>query len=590
MSGNGGGGGGGNIAQIRSALQQLQAYELPAKYRCEYGEVDGENAHPNFNANGKDHDQDQDVAPGLDREAVLRYKAARTTYLRQRTAQLFVEHLKTFDGESFTFPQQILTEEAEADLRRREEAARSDLAAISRGAEEKLDRVRAKYQALVERREELARTVSEMEQSADANAAANAADANDDVHDDDITEEMGTAAGTGTGTGGADNDNDADIDDEQMAAQEERLASLIERKAELEARLRRLKTQRALVDADVVQNRRVVAELRGRSGQETNAGEGEDEDMLDDVQDPAALIEQIEERTAATLRAAAEMRDAADWYDGMREAIEELGGMRILGIEQVHEAAGAGAGANSSARPSAIVVKFELLDEHHLEVELSSEIVAGRRTMASRKSGGGAGEVLRVASAKLTTSTTVVASRPPPASTGEGGASAATVEVHIRQPADLVALAANLAPVDDLRFVVRETQARIRAAALRAEELAVLRGSYLTRIGPAPRDAEEQEVVCSLSQGITVVLRLSGDCPLTEGSCYIGDIVGVGGWKQSDLDGVKKAVSRNAFASPVVLMDSLKQEIQRVTTHGMRGEEEDKTIELPKTPVLPTRR
>ena len=130
----------------------------------------------------------------------------------------------------------------------------------------------------------------------------------------------------------------------------------------------------------------------------------------------------------------------------------------------------------------------------------------------------------------------------------------------------------------------------IRAAALRAEELAVLRGSYLTRIGPAPRDAEEQEVVCSLSQGITAVLRLCGDCPLTEGSCYIGDIVGVGGWKQSDLDGVKKAVSRNAFASPVALMDSLKQEIQRVTTHGMRGEEEDKTIELPKTPVLPTRR
>ena len=596
MSGNGGGGnGGGNIAQIRSALQQLQAYELPAKYRYENGEVadadadansngGGENAHPN-------QGQDQDLAPGLDREAIVRYKAARTTYLRQRTAQLFVEHLQTFDGESFTFPQQILTEEAEADLRRREEAARSDLAAVSRGAEERLDGVRAKYQALVERREELARTVSEMEQSADANGNANA-NANDDVHDDDITEEMGTANSTGGFAGdymqGADNDNDADIDDEQMAAQEERLASLIERKAELEARLRRLKTQRALVDADVVQNRRAVAELRGRSGQETSAGEGEDEDMLDDVQDPAALIEQIEERTAATLRAAAEMRDAADWYDGMREAIEELGGMRILGIEQVHEEA-AGADANSSARPSAIVVKFELLDEHHLEVELCSEIVAGRRAMASRKSGDGAGEVLRVASAKITTSATV-ASRPPAASAGEDGASAATVEVHIRQPADLVALAANLAPVDDLRFVVRETQARIRAAALRAEELAVLRGSYLTRIGPAPRDAEEQEVVCSLSQGITAVLRLCGDCPLTEGSCYIGDIVGVGGWKQSDLDGVKKAVSRNAFASPVALMDSLKQEIQRVTTHGMRGEEEDKTIELPKTPVLPTRR
>ena len=614
-----GGGGGGNIDQIRVALQQLQAYELPAKY----GEIaDAENAHPNHQMMMSEQDTDltepldggtggsgggtpssskaarSAVAPGLDREAILRYKAARNTYLRQRTAQLFLEHLQTFDGENFTFPQQLLTEEAEADLRRREERARSDLAAISRGAEEKLDRVRAKYRALVERREELARTVSEMEQSGDLVA-------NDDVHDDDITEEMEMGGGEGGGGDGlglgqlsqnsADTDAhahaDADIDDEQMAAQEERLASLIERKAELEARLRRLKTQRALVDADVVHNRRVVAELRGRNSSGSGAGHDMEHDAdtevvevdedMDDIADPAAYIEQIEERTAATLRAAAEMRDAADWYDGMREAIEELGGMRILGIEQVQ--------ADAAASPSAIVVKFELLDEHHLEVQLSSEIAAGRRA-AGRKSGG-AGEVLRVASAKITTSTTVISSRPAP-STADGSAAAAAgaVEVHIRQPTDLVELAANLAPVDDLRFVVRETQARIRAATLRSEELAVLRGSYLTRIGPAPRDAEEQEVVCSLSQGITVVLRLCGDCPLTEGSVYIGNIVGVGGWKQSDLDGVKRAVSKKAFASPVTLMDSLKQEIMRVTTHGMRGEEEDKTIELPKTPVLPTRR
>ena len=631
MSSNGGGGG--NIDQIRVALQQLQAYELPAKY----GEIaDAENAHPNHQMMMSEQDTDltepldggtggsgggtpssskaarSAVPPGLDREAILRYKAARNTYLRQRTAQLFLEHLQTFDGENFTFPQQLLTEEAEADLRRREEQARSDLAAISRGAEEKLDRVRAKYRALVERREELARTVAEMEQSGDLAA-------NDDVHDDDITEEMQMGGGGEGGAGdglalgqlsqnsaatdaNAHADADADIDDEQMAAQEERLASLIERKAELEARLRRLQTQRALVDADVVHNRRVVAELRGRNSSGGSSGNGAghemandadaevvDEEDMDDIEDPAAYIEQIEERTAATLRAAAEMRDAADWYDGMREALEELGGMRILGIEQVQDDAANTSTSANAASPSAIVVKFELLDEHHLEVQLSSEIVAGRRA-AGRKSGG-AGEVLRVASAKITTSTTVTSSRPAPsAADGSAAAGAGAVEVHIRQPTDLVELAANLAPVDDLRFVVRETQARIRAATLRSEELAVLRGSYLTRIGPAPRDAEEQEVVCSLSQGITVVLRLCGDCPLTEGSVYIGNIVGVGGWKQSDLDGVKRAVSKKAFASPVTLMDSLKQEIMRVTTHGMRGEEEDKTIELPKTPVLPTRR
>ena len=144
--------------------------------------------------------------------------------------------------------------------------------------------------------------------------------------------------------------------------------------------------------------------------------------------------------------------------------------------------------------------------------------------------------------------------------------------------------------MDDLRFVVRETQGRIRAAVGRAAELDRLRSTYLTRIGPVPRDSDEQEVVCSLPAGVTAVLRLCADCPLAAGAAYMGQIVGVGGWDQADLDAIRDRVNSMGHCGPVGLMDALVDEIQRKTTSGVTREEEDRTVELPKTPTLPVRR
>jgi len=560
-----------NIAQLRSALQRLESYELPDRYM--QGAMQGKDG-----TNSK--------RPALDERSVRRYRAARDTYVRQRTTELFLQHLSSFDGTTFAFPPPVMTPEAEADLIEREGRAKAELADISRAADERLDMVRARYDALVERREELARTIAEME--SDESGDQQLSQGDDDDDDDAMT------GGTG------------DVNDEAMAAQEDRLAGLIERRAELEAKLRRIRADRAVVDADVASNRRAVDELRRRSSAggggdsggaavDNSGNAGNNDDANDGVDDATKTIEKIEERTDATLRAAADLKDAAEWYDGMREAIEELGGMRILGIES--DNGGSNGGSNGgTASPAALIIKFELLYQHVLEVALSSEIVAGRAAKNRRHHRGAAGETLRVVSAKITTPTIVTASSSaaPAASQADtlsNDPSTSSIEVRIRQPDDLVVLAANLPPVDDLRFVVRETQGRIRAAIGRSEELATLRSSYLTRIGPVPKNSEEhhgQEVVCSLPAGVTAVLRLCDDCPLVEGAVYISDIVGVGGWNQSDLNLIKERLNGGAgFASPVALMDALAKEIQRRTTHGMS---EDKTIELPKTPTLPTRR
>ena len=187
--------------------------------------------------------------------SVARYRAARDTYLRQRTSDLFLQHLASFDGAGFSYPPPSDPGQ-EGALAGREERSRAQLAELAASVEDRLGTVRARYAALVERREELGRIVSEMEEREEDGGAGRAAE-----EDDDAT--------MGPGGGGGGEDGDVDVDDEEMASQEERLAGLIERKAEVEARLRRVRAQRASVDADVGANRREVAELRRR-----NAGKG----------------------------------------------------------------------------------------------------------------------------------------------------------------------------------------------------------------------------------------------------------------------------------------------------------------------------
>ena len=361
------------LAQLRSALASLESYELPERYLRPEGAAaaaaaeaeDGENGDPNRSA-GPSSSSSSASKPSLPPASVARYRAARDTYLRQRTSDLFLQHLASFDGAGFSYPPPSDPGQ-EGALAGREERSRAQLAELAASVEDRLGTVRARYAALVERREELGRIVSEMEEREEDGGAGRAAE-----EDDDAT--------MGPGGGGGGEDGDVDVDDEEMASQEERLAGLIERKAEVEARLRRVRAQRASVDADVGANRREVAELRRR-----NAGKGaaEEEEEVQNNQDQddgqeedwsGLSAEQIEERTGAALRAVGEMRDAAEWYDGMREAIEELGGMRIEGVE------GNGSGG--------LVVRVRLLDEHLLEVGLESRIVRGG---AGAGAGGGGG-------------------------------------------------------------------------------------------------------------------------------------------------------------------------------------------------------
>jgi len=154
---------------------------------------------------------------------------------------------------------------------------------------------------------------------------------------------------------------------------------------------------------------------------------------------------------------------------------------------------------------------------------------------------------------------------------------------------DLVTLSNNLKPLHDIQFILREAMARIRIISQRVDELAQLRLKYLTKITNPMKNkikfgygGEYQEVICSLPCQVTVVLRLTCDCPLLDGSVYIHQIVGVGGWDAQCLERMKKKVNTKKWRSPIQVMDSLGEEIRRVV--------KDEGICLPKTPTFPQRK
>lgn len=154
---------------------------------------------------------------------------------------------------------------------------------------------------------------------------------------------------------------------------------------------------------------------------------------------------------------------------------------------------------------------------------------------------------------------------------------------------DLVSLSNNMKPLEDIRFILREAMARIRIISQRVDVLSQLKLKYLTRVTNPMKNkikfgygGEYQEVVCSLPCQITVVLRLTCDCPLLDGSVFIHQIVGVSGWDNDCLERMKKKVNTKKFRSPIQIMDALDEEIRRVV--------KDEGVVLPKTPYLPMRR
>jgi len=531
--------------ELRAALQSLEGYEVPQILRPR-------SVNDSNDSNNTDDNHDEAVAEDatatstLDPALIKRYKEARDLYLRRQIEFKFLQYLETYDGETIIEDPDLPTEEEEQELKEHLAEVRSQVNEAAQGFHQQILELQEKHNTLVLRREELRNIVQDMEKDGDGN-------------DPDASM--------------MDNDDDQEIDEDALAEEEDRLSMLQKKKAQMQVELNRLRQETSLLKTKAETTEAEVAELL----QDTNIkiSNNNSTDSSNDGQplSPTALQAEAEE----TQKKLEDLKEMQSHYDGMREVLEELTSIQILSITEAPTTSEGGEESHKNDKESegspssrSVRIHVRVLRKHEMEVILQSE---------ADKPG-----VLRVKAAKILTSTVVTAPvdeyEKDSNSQDENGGKK-VLKLTIAPLDDLVRLCAMFPPAEELRFLMREAMARIRITESRVIELAVLYNNVLTKIGAVHQPSDnfgspEQEVVCSLNEGISIVLRLTADCPIVPGSVYIYNMVGVCGWDDESVKKIKERVSSKEFQSPWALIQEVQKEISSFT--------------LPKTPTLPLRR
>ncbi|KAL3807256.1 hypothetical protein ACHAXA_004632 [Cyclostephanos tholiformis] len=581
------------LARLRSALQDLQSYELPAN-KCLIA-IDKEN-HPNGVSNDANDNNDVDGHGGRDDylkgnypELLRRYKAARSAYVQRKTIEAFISSLRQYDPVTNTFPlpDNDNAADARAELARRQDEVLRAVSKTMEKVSEGADEVRMKWEQFCEKREELSQIVEGMERD----------ERNRRLH-----------GGGGDEFKRMDEESNwDDITEDDVALQEESLNELQQRKLELEHRLSTVRAQILDLDDDCHRAKRVVNEVRVKGGRQPLDWRGLISDGSEKTLNAgvvASIDQQLESELAEVEQKASELKKSCEFYDGIRELMDELGGVKILSSKSVSSASSDSVESPEKRQKleseSGFVLTLMLLGRHILEMTLS--------TSQTDKDG------LRVLKAKITTPTTF----PMPDALGnstyakhnEEAASLMetlhsvslsnlsfskimsqkqSVEIKIPALDDLVTWSHSLESSSyGIRFILVETMARIRTLEARVVELSKLRQRYAAQVYDVDASSAqsgnayggaEQEVVCAINEGITVALRLGADCPLVPGSVYISEIFGVGGWDEDKLNELKSAISNKRCRGPLEVMQHMTDEIcKRIREEGWV---------VPATPNLP---
>lgn len=513
---------------LREALQSVEAFELPENVQT---------AISNANVNAS-----------LDPALIQRYKDLRATFIQRNIQNSFLTYINSYNGEDFDENPTVPTEEEEEELEEEMVQVRAAVCEASEGIHQKVLELQQKHNTFCLRRDELRNIVQDMD----------AEDTQQDSSENDPSASNNNTA--------MDEDSDEEVEDEALVKEEKRLAALQERKAKLEIQLRRLRQETSTLKVSAEQTEAKVAE------------------MLGGAEPPSPTNLQTE--TEETQKKIEEMKEMQSFYDGLRECMEELTGIQILEVSHLAKTSPEdetvvledGAKTTDESETQGCRIHIKALREHEIQITM-------RRNPENP-------EELRVAAAEFLTSTEIrqTVGDVGRESTGEVDADKEDkkdVLVKIPPLDDLVRLCARFPPGEELRFLVRETLARIRMVQNRVVELAILHNNVLTNIGKFVHledgfGTQEQEVVCSLNECISVVLRLTADCPITPGSVYIHNLVGVAGWDEETVDNIKASVSKKEFKSPWALIQEIQAEITRL--QDVEG------LSLPKTPVLPLRR
>lgn len=304
---------------------------------------------------------------------------------------------------------------------------------------------------------------------------------------------------------------DFQVDEGDISLEQERIDELQRRKRRLQEELESLQNERLQVEERVRHSKDDIMVLKQQT----------------DGQDPQGLQKKVQE-----------LREMKLFYDSLREVLEELGGVKVLEVKE-----------DAKTRHLHLIVL--LYDEFKVQIDL---------------------EVYRKAALKLVhakwVSDPIVQARVDDEG-NENQDNYDTFSLSMASLDDVVEVArTNLAPPHDVRFIVRESLARIRIQKDRVNDLAVLRRHVLTKV------VDNNQIVCSLNDGIIIVMRLYDNLVRAE------QIVGVSGWDEATTERIRTSIETNENTTPSSIVQYVQSELERLKEGGMN----------PRTPTMPKRR
>jgi myosin heavy subunit len=419
-----------------------------------------------------------------------RYHQAKALYMQRRMEKVLVDHVGTYDPTTneFDIPQMPWANDEDGgddgDLEAQHAQALASLETTVQSVHAKLSTMRNTYQAICSRRQELEEMVKDLERD----------DSNDD-EEDTIGEETSAK-------------------EEDIAAEQQKIEELQQRKAELQEHLDRLRREKEERTKRISEHRGEVALLRQEQLRMNLAGK-----------DPEEFRQKIQQ-----------LKEMKEFYDSLREVLEELGGVKI---EQVKE----------DQENQHLILTVLLFEKYKVEIEME----VYRKTL------------LKLVNANWATSPLVSSSE-------LDNDDLEPFSISMNSLDDLVQVAkTSMGPPHDVRFIIRESCARIHIMQSRVEDFAILRRRVLTKV------VGNDQVACSLNEGIVIVMRLYDQWVRLE------QIVGVNGWDEAVIKRIRSTVpERDEKMKPSLVVELVQKEIRRM--------QEQEGFVIPKTPVLPKRK
>jgi len=503
-------------------------------------------------------------AAAIDPTLLEEYRNCRDEYLRRKTAEALIRRAKSFDGKKFTDVPAVPTDEQMRQLEERREAVlvqvREACEAIRQASIER----QVGQASLKARQEELELMKKDLEAKKPGVASLDDDDAGDgdemDVDDDDPS-------------------------DEQLAAEAEQLDRLQKRKAELLARLQEVEQENRRVleaTADAVKRQKA-------KGRDAADGTGT-AFVVDDYSEET--LAKLREQEAAYQAEIDKYRKIQEYYDGLSHIMGELRGARVVSVtrraltevEKADEAEPTAAvveeekkaGESGDGPPNdgddMMVLVVKLLNKYDVEIGMTSVVPAdaGSRRKPEEPR-------LKVVYARYLNNDDNPDNKIRGPAAEEGGAGTC-IELDLPSLDDLVRITRRdkklfLLTDGSIRFVVGEAISRIENLQALAGELAILKEQEtsdfaIVKLPSAADDVKDSKafgdeglnIICTVGERDTatkIVLRLTPDCPMIEGSAYIAE-------SDSENPNVRKTVDEfkehrnHHFSSPVALVRGLK--------------------------------